>query len=91
MARYSTFTYNGDKYGASAVTETGDVTWILQVDWDGDGSFDGTNEAGRLIDVKIKRGNEYYLSPRGRGIAPMKGGTGTLTLDQLRPALRSAL
>jgi len=82
MARYGTFKYGAPrKYGASAVTEAGEVTWVLQFDWTGDGSFDGANEANRLVDFSLKRGDEQYISTSGRGFAGTSGGTATLIMD----------
>ena len=83
MAKYGdAFKYGtAEKYGTAGATEEGEVTWVLMVDWDADGIFDGTNEAGRLTDFRMIRGNKHYLSTGGAGFAPMRGGTVTLTLD----------
>lgn len=82
MAKYGSFKYGTTKkYGTSAATQDGEVTWILQVDWDDDGIFDGTNEADRLIDMKLKRGSEHYIQTGGNGFEPIAGGTAVLTLD----------
>ena len=83
MAKYGTaFKYGtAEKYGTAGATEGGEVTWVLMVDWDANGIFDGTNEADRLIDFRMMRGIKHYLSASGTGFAPMRGGTATLTLD----------
>ena len=82
MAKYGAFEYGtSEKYGTAGATETGDVTHVLMIDWDNDGIFDGTNEAGRMTNCVISRGIKHYLSTSGRGFEPMRGGTATLTLD----------
>ena len=83
MAKYGTaFKYGtSETYGTAGATEEGEVTWVLMVDWDANGIFDGTNEADRLIDFKMTRGNKHYLATSGSGFAPMRGGKAVLTLD----------
>ena len=82
MARYNTFLYGtNETYGASAVTEGGNVTWILLVDWDNSGSYDGTNEADKLKNCSIVRGRQNYLSEQGGGFEHMRPGKAVLTLD----------
>ena len=68
-------------YGSSAVVEEGEVTWVLMVDWDNDGIYDGTNEADRLVGMKLKRGTKHYLAQSGNGFARMVGGKAILTLE----------
>lgn len=82
MAKYGSFQYGtSETYGASAVTETGLVTWVLSVDWDDDGSFDGSSEANRLVFIRVKAGREHYLSEGGNGFDHMRPATASLTLD----------
>ena len=83
MAKYGdAFKYGtSEKYGTAGATEAGEVTWVLMVDWDSDGIFDGTSEAGRLIDFRMMRGIKHYLATSGSGFAPMRGGKAVLTLD----------
>ncbi len=81
MAKYGAGKYGAGKYGSSAVAEEGEVTHVLMIDWDNDGIFDGTNEADRLIDLRMMRGNKHFLSTSGIGFAPMRGGKAVLTLD----------
>lgn len=83
MAKYSTFKYgDGTDYGSSAVSQNGIVTWILQVDWDDDGVFDGTSEAGRMVEApRIKRGRELYLAESGSGFEHMRPGSCVIVLD----------
>jgi hypothetical protein len=80
VARYSQFKYSDQQYGGSAVTETGALTWLFLVDWDEDGSYDGTNEAAWMIDYKLKRGREEYLNSDGGGFDHMRPDTVTLKM-----------
>lgn len=81
MARYSSFKYSDEKYGASTVTEAGSVTWIVNVDWDDDKVFDGTSEGDKLLKISLKRGRERYLASSGDGFEKMRPGKATLILD----------
>lgn len=82
MARYNTFVYgDGTKYGVSVGSETGDLIWIFQVDWDGNGVYDGANEAAWAVGMKLKRGRQNYLNPDGGGFEHMRPDTLTLTMD----------
>lgn len=73
MAKYSTFKYgDGTDYGLSA-NPTGNVTWIMQVDWDGDGVLDGTNEAQYMTDLTIERGERHYITRSGNFEVPAEG------------------
>lgn len=80
MPRYGEDLYGGGLYGSDAVL-TDTVTWILQVDWDGDGVLDGANEAVYLIDCPIKLGREDYLDGSGNGFDHMRVGTAQAVLD----------
>ena len=82
MAKYGSFQYGTAKtYGASAVTEGGLVTWVLSIDWDDDGVFDGSSEAARLVGLNCKAGREFYLSAGGSGFDHMRPANVTLKLD----------
>ncbi len=78
MARYGTFKYSQQKYGASDLDT---LLWALEVDWDGDDVFDGSNEAGRMVNMQTERGNDYFLSSDGNGFDPMGIGNAIITLD----------
>ena len=82
MARYRTFLYNGDKYGAGLLETT--LFWAVEIDWDNDGAFDGTNEARRVRSIAVTRGRSDFMKVGADG----QGGFGraqvgevTLTLD----------
>ena len=81
MAKYGAEKYGAGTYGTDGVTGEGEVTHVLMIDWDNDGIYDGTNEAGRLTDFRMMRGNKHYLSTSGIGFAPMRGGKAILTLE----------
>jgi hypothetical protein len=72
MAKYSTFKYSDEVYGLTA-NPTGNVTWIMQIDWDGDGVMDGTNEAVYMTDLTIERGERHYITRSGNFEVPAEG------------------
>jgi hypothetical protein len=68
-----------NKFGASGTGEQ--LSWGFEVDWNGDGVFDGTNEAQYLRTINIDRGRKTYLKPKGQGLETFQTGRGTFTLD----------
>jgi hypothetical protein len=80
VAKYNSFKYSDQKYGSSWVTSPA-VTWIVQVDWDNDGTLDGANEGQYLIGCNIRRGREEYLNADGSGFEHMRAGKATLVFD----------
>lgn len=84
MAAYNTFKYGaGVLYGTNPPNNNS--IWAIEIDWDNDGVFDGTNEAARAISLYIKRGRDNFLSISSGGVAqgfePMKPATATIVLD----------
>ena len=80
MARYNHFTYgNGTKYGQRAPQNS--LSWVLQVDWDNDGIFNGDNEAERMKSLLLRRGRENYVRSDGSGFEDVRAGTVTIILD----------
>lgn len=81
MARYGSFLYGDEKYGAEASTT---LTWIFEVDWNGDGIFDGTNEAAWMIGLRTRRGRKHYLridtSGNAIGFEHAQPGTATVVV-----------
>ena len=77
MARYASFKYGAEKYGATSLDN---IIWGLDIDWDDDGAFSGTNEGDRLQGVQTARGRNYLLSSGGDGFEPVQVGTATLVL-----------
>lgn len=81
MARFGTFKYSSRKYG---ITVTSNLLWALEVDWDGDGLFDGSGEHNRLRSLSITRGREGLFSSSAGGesrFARMQVGECALFLD----------
>jgi hypothetical protein len=81
MARFGTFKYSTRKYG---ITVTSNLLWAFEVDWDGDGLFDGSGEHNRLRSLSIIRGREGLFSSSAGGesrFARMQVGECTLSLD----------
>jgi len=81
MALYNSFQYSEDFYGDGSIKTVENLLWAIQVDWDGDGVFDGSNEAGRVVDVRIERGRDNYLNRTGNGFERYAAGTATIFLD----------
>lgn len=71
------------KYGDGTADEGGEVTWILLVDWDEDGSLDSTNEAavGRMQDLEAPFGTEHYINSRGDGFSEQRGNQINIILE----------
>ena len=61
-ALYGQQKYGTFKYGA---TVPGNSRYALEVDWNGDGLFDGSNEGRNLQDMSIERGRKYTISAAG--------------------------
>lgn len=61
------------------------VRWGVDIDWDGDGFYDGTNDGVYAVGFKCRRGRQNYLNidsdGRADGFEPIRVGTATLTLD----------
>lgn len=78
MARYGTFKYSEEKYGASVNTN---LLLALEIDWDNDNVFDGSNEAVRMTRFQTERGRDFYLSADGNGFETNPIGYAICTLD----------
>lgn len=79
-AVYGITTYGTEYYGASP-TLPATFRWGVEVDWDGDGLFDGSNEADRFLQIQCSRGRKNFLQPNGQGFYPLSVGTCHITLD----------
>lgn len=82
MARYGTFKYSFEKYGASV---NPNLLWAVEIDWDGNEFFDGSNEASNIIGLTINRGRRHYITPGGgqrsaSGFEHMNVGKANITL-----------
>ncbi len=69
-------------YGVGADTV---VRWGVDVDWNGDGIYDGSNDGIYAVGFKSRRGRQTYLNidsdGNADGFEPVRVGTATLTLD----------
>jgi hypothetical protein len=64
------YKYNDTNRLYGAGTEDTRLRWIIMVDWDGDGFFDGTNEAIYATDLSITdRGRDNYIKLDDEGKA----------------------
>jgi hypothetical protein len=75
-----TYLYNGGAGRTYPFTPSGNIQWILSVDWDNDGVFEA-DEADRLQHVKVSRGRNQLVRDDGEGFEHARVGTGTFTLD----------
>ena len=80
-ARYSGAIYGstGLTYGARAINRQ--LTWILLIDWDNDGVFNGDNEAARIFDLETTNGRQFYMKSDGSGPEEVSEGSVSLSLD----------
>lgn len=86
MAKYGSFKYSAEQYGTSA-NPSSDVTWVFLVDWNGDGVYDGTNEAQWLIEASVARGRQHYFQPSrdggSNGFEYQADGSASLLFDDI--------
>ena len=80
---YNTFKYGtSHKYGATVLGTVEALSWAIEVDWDGDGVFDGVNEAFYLMKAPtIQRGRRNMLRPSGQGFETLQTGKCNITLS----------
>lgn len=78
MARYGQFKYSQAKYGVTPVT--GLLKWSVEVDWDQDHAFDGSNEARRMFGISTFRGRRQMLKSTGSGFQTISPGKCTIKL-----------
>jgi hypothetical protein len=62
MSRWDTFFWDDDTLWDSGAETENALAWGIEVDWDGDGVFDGANEAAQLKGFSSFRGRRMYLS-----------------------------
>lgn len=69
-------------YGAGASTQ---ISWGIDIDWNGDGAYNGANDGIYAVDFRTNRGRTNYLNidsdGNATGFEPVRVGTATLTLD----------
>jgi hypothetical protein len=79
--RYGPLKYYGSPlvYGEGAAT--GLLAWAIEIDWDNDGVFDGSNEAFRMTNFDMPlRGRKKMLKKAGQGFEVIAPGTCVITL-----------
>jgi hypothetical protein len=86
---YALFGDSSYKYGTTTryygLGTSSTIRWGVDVDWDGDGVYDGFNDGIYAVDFKTRRGRQNYLNINSDGDAdgfePIRVGTATLVLD----------
>jgi len=77
----------GAYWGADIVEGEDNVIWLIEVDWNNDGTYDGGNEASWAISLETTRGREYFIktdsSGKADGFEPIRTGKARITLDNL--------
>ena len=68
-ARYSDTVYGNPLITYGARTKDRPLTWILLIDWDNDGVFNGDNEAGRIFDLETTNGRQFFMKSDGSGLS----------------------
>lgn len=77
MALYNLAKYGVSHYGIESVSS---IVWILEIDWNDDGVFEGA-ESNRILDCRISRGRDFFLSSSGDRFEPVRVGTLEITLN----------
>lgn len=54
--------------------ETAELFWFVEIDWDRDNLFDGTNEAEFMFDIRVDRGRKTMLKNTGAGFQSLPTG-----------------
>lgn len=80
MAKYGSFKYSEQTYGHLGDYPT-TIIWIVQVDWDGDGTLEGYNEGNYLKNCNLSMGRQEYLNADGSGFEHMRVGKATLVFE----------
>jgi len=69
----------GEHYGDPGLvygipSPTGSLLWSVEVDWDRDNVFDGSNEADRMFSITYNRGRTAMLRQTGQGFESLAPG-----------------
>jgi len=77
--RYGDFGWgDGTLWGASG---NENLLYGLEIDWDGDSLFDGSNEADRMVQYSVERGRNFLVRNDGMGFERFRPGTLTFKLE----------
>ena len=66
-------------FGASSLNAN--LLWGVEVDWDGDGVFSGSNEARYMTSIRGSRGRQRYITQDGHGFEKLQKGVYYITLQ----------
>ena len=86
-ARYGdAFLYgNVERLYGEPLTPDDVIRWAIEIDWDGDGIYDGSNENEYAVSLSVKRGRSDYIrvsgDGRAEGFEPVRIGTCNIVLD----------
>lgn len=77
----------GRKFGTStkfgATTTNSFCAWIVEVDWDGDGVFDGSTESRFMTGISISRGRKRQVDSTGAGFEQQSVGKASIELSNI--------
>jgi hypothetical protein len=79
MAKFGLGSFGVGSFGVLEPVQNG-LLWLVQVDWDDDGTFGGWNEALWATAVSWKRGRQHYIQSKGGGFEVMAPGEMYVTL-----------
>jgi len=71
MPLFGKFKFGAEKFGASILTRP---RFALEVDWNGDGFFDGSEIGGYLDSLTVTRGRPYFIRKDGTGFERLNVG-----------------
>ena len=66
MTKYGKGIWGQFLYGSTSPQDDS-ILWAVEIDWDNDEVYDGSNEASRLMDLEINRGTPQRLDSEGGG------------------------
>lgn len=79
MSRYGVAVYGEDTYGVEGAGTT--LLWGLDIAWQTEGVYTGTNYAQYMTNCTWSRGRRQYLNQGGKGISMPEVGRCTIELD----------
>jgi hypothetical protein len=80
-AIYNNVRYGTTLYGAVLPGDSANLRWAIEIDWNNDGIFDGSNDAEWCVDMSVRRGRQQLLNESGQGIKSIDVGKLSLTLE----------
>ena len=77
--KYDLSTYEDAYYDICAGADG--LVWALQIDWDGDGEFNGSNDAMKMSSLFVRRGRENLINSSSTGFEDVQPGEFEAVID----------